>query len=94
MDKIDGRCFPISTQEERRRIAVQMRSQGSTLAEIKQAIGMSHPTIIKAWKAYQSGGKKALQNKIRGCRKGERRHLSQSRKRRFGKKLLIVCQNR
>jgi transposase len=76
MDKIDGRCFPIATQEERRRIAVQMRSQGSTLAEIKQAIGISHPTIIKAWKAYQSGGKKALQNKVRGCRKGERRHLS------------------
>jgi transposase len=88
MDKIDGRCFPIPTQEERRRIAVQMRGQGSTLAEIKQALGMSHPTIIKAWKAYQSGGKKALQNKVRGRRKGERRHLSPEQEGMIRKKII------
>lgn len=76
MDKIDGRCFPMATQEERRRIAVKMREQGSTLAEIKNAIGMSHPTIIKAWKAFKAGGKKALCNALRGCKKGEQRNLT------------------
>lgn len=88
MDKIDGRCFPISTQEERRRIAVHMREQGSTLAEIRLAIGMSHPTIIKAWKAYKKGGGKALQNGVRGCRKGERRNLSLEQEMAIRKKII------
>jgi transposase len=76
MEKIDGRRFPISTQEERRRIAVKMKDQGSTLKEIHQALGMSPSTICRAWKAYMEGGKKALKNGIRGRKKGERRHLS------------------
>jgi transposase len=88
MNKIDGRCFPISTQEERRRIAVEMREQGSTLAEIRQVIGMSHPTIIKAWKAYKKDGKKALKSKARGCRKGERRHLLPEQEQVIRKKII------
>lgn len=76
MDTIDGRRFPMGTQEERRRIAVKMREQGATLAQIKSAIGMSHPTIIRAWKAYKAGGKKALCNGLRGCKKGEQRNLT------------------
>lgn len=88
MDSIDGRRFPIATQEERRRIAVKMREQGSTLAEIRSAIGMSHPTIIRAWKAYQSGGKKALRNGLRGCRKGERRNLSSDQESSIKRKII------
>jgi len=76
MDRIDGRKFSLTTQEERRRIAVQMREQGMTHAEIKAALGMSRPTIIKACKTFQNGGVKALRSKSRGRRKGEQRHLT------------------
>lgn len=88
MDKIDGRRFPIAIQEERRRIAVEMRKQGSTLNEIQETIGMSHSAICDAWKAYQNGGKKALKNGVRGRKKGELRHLSLEQERMIRKMII------
>jgi transposase len=76
MEKIDGRRFPISTQEERRRIAVQMKKKGATLDEIRSALGMSHSTICRAWRAFTAGGGKALRNGVRGRKAGECRHLT------------------
>jgi len=49
---------------------------------------MSHPTIIRAWKAYQAGGEKALRNGLRGCRKGERRHLTMDQEASIKRKII------
>lgn len=76
MKNIDGRRFPISTQEERRRIAVQMKKDGATLDKIRETLGMSHSTICRAWKAFTTGGAEALLNGIRGRKTGELRHLT------------------
>jgi transposase len=91
MEKVDGRHFPISTQEERRRIAVRMKEQGSTLDEIQSAIGMCHSTICRAWKSYKQGGKKALKNGLRGRKKGEQRNLSFEQEKILRKKIIDRC---
>lgn len=60
--------FPRSVIElnRQRRRAVQMRGDGSTLAEIRRATGLSAPTIIKAYKAFQDGGWPAVDTAKRG----------------------------
>jgi len=88
MDKIDGRCFPMGTQEERRRIAVKMREQGSTHEEIRKAIGISRPTIIKACKAFKNGGYIALHNNVRGRKKGDHRSLTPIQERMIQRKII------
>ncbi len=50
----------------RRRKAVQLRLDGSTLADVQNAVGLSAPTIIAATKAYQSGGWDAVHVAARG----------------------------
>lgn len=43
-----------------------MRLDGEKLADISAAVGLSHPTIISAHKAFLSGGWAAVSNKQRG----------------------------
>jgi len=54
-----------------------MRMNGSTQLEIMRAIGISRPTIIRACKAYQSGGFKALRYDTHTQKKGRKRHLTE-----------------
>ena len=51
---------------QQRRQAVRMRRAGSTLAEIQRATGLSAPTIIAAYKAFQLGGWPAVDTAKRG----------------------------
>ena len=48
--------FSITELNRLRRIAVELRSRGSTLAEVRRATGLSAPTIISASRAYAEGG--------------------------------------
>ena len=48
-----------------------MRLSGKTLAETSQATGLSAPTIIKAFKAFEQGGWAALQSEKRGRKSGQ-----------------------
>lgn len=50
MERIDGRKYSAKAQEERRRIAVTMKENGSTLDEIQDVIGLCHSSICLAWK--------------------------------------------
>jgi len=52
MERIDGRKYSAKAQEERRRIAVSMKENGSTLDEMKELIGLCHSSICLAWKDY------------------------------------------
>lgn len=55
---------------EQRRLAVQQRIDGKTLAEAAQLSGLSNPTIISAHKAYLKGGWTAVDVSARGRRSG------------------------
>jgi len=88
MSSIDGRRLSASAQEERRRIAVQMKEDGSTLSEIREALGMTHSAICDAWKAYQAGGEAALKTGQRGRRTGEQRHLSLDQEKNIRRKII------
>ncbi|MVV47031.1 sulfate adenylyltransferase subunit CysD [Pseudomonas sp. PB120] len=56
--------------------AVQLRIGGSTLKAINQDTGLSSPTIISAYKAWQAGGWSAVPVRERGRKQGEGRSLS------------------
>lgn len=85
---VDGRRLSATAQEERRRIAVQMKEDGSTLAEIREALGMTHSAICDAWKAYQEGGEGALKTGQRGRKLGEQRHLTVDQEKRLRRKII------
>ncbi|GGU54201.1 hypothetical protein GCM10009504_08890 [Pseudomonas laurentiana] len=56
--------------------AVQLRIAGSTLKAISHDTGLSPPTIIAAYKAWQAGGWDAVPVRERGRKQGEGRSLS------------------
>lgn len=56
--------------------AVQLRIGGSTLKAISLDTGLSSPTIIAAYKAWQAGGWSAVPVRDRGRKQGEGRTLS------------------
>jgi len=49
-----------------RRLAVQLRLSGSTLADVRNQVGLSTPTIVAAVKAFKQGGWQAVDVKPRG----------------------------
>ncbi|PRA29820.1 sulfate adenylyltransferase subunit CysD [Pseudomonas poae] len=61
--------------------AVQLRIGGSTLKAISQDTGLSSPTIISAYKAWQAGGWTAVPVRERGRKPGEGRSLSPEQER-------------
>ena len=79
MDREDGRRLSGAVQEERRKIIIRMKKQGKSVVEITETVGLSRGTVYNAWRRYQDGGVKALANKRRGRRHGEKRHLSADR---------------
>ena len=65
-----------------------MKEDGSTLSEIREALGMAHSAICDAWKAYQEGGEAALKTGQRGRRLGEQRHLSIDQEKKVRRKII------
>ena len=51
---------------ERRVEAVRLRLDGASIAEAPERAGLSRPTVIKAFKAYQAGGWEAVPVERRG----------------------------
>lgn len=62
--------------------AVQLRIGGSTLKAISLDTGLSSPTIIAAYKAWQAGGWSAVPVRDRGRKQGEGRTLSAEQEKR------------
>lgn len=60
MDKIDSRTLPVDALNERRRRAVKMRLDGTSLKDTAAQCEMSRTTVIAAVKAYETGGWKAV----------------------------------
>jgi sulfate adenylyltransferase subunit 2 len=62
----DGRNVSVGVLNERRATAVRLRLSGLSIAEAAVKAGLSQPTVIRALKAYQSGGWTAVSVGPRG----------------------------
>ena len=72
----DGRNVTVEALNERRLNAVKLRLSGHSIAVTAAKTGLSQPTVIRAYKAYQSGGWSAVPVGPRG-RGIKRRALDQ-----------------
>ena len=68
----------LSQLNAQRRRAVQLRVDGHSLSQVKDATGLSVPTIIGAFKAFTEGGWHAVDVGARGRPQGVGRALSQA----------------
>lgn len=66
----------IAALNARRRRAVELRIDGRSLTQIREATGLSVPTIIQACKAFTAGGWAAVAVRARGRPRGDGRVLS------------------
>ena len=71
----DASVLDVNALNARRKRAVQLRVDGLSLTRIQAETGLSVPTIIKAYKAFASGGWSAIDVAARGRPKGEGRVL-------------------
>lgn len=91
MEHDDGRCLSESAKQERRNTIVRMRRTGRTYKEILEATGASHDQIWRTWKAWRSGGNKAIAIQKRGRKVGEKRHLSKEQEKAIQKTIIDRC---
>ncbi len=67
--------LPLPELNARRRQAVALRLDGRTLAQAARASGLSAPTVVSAYKAWQQGGWKAVDVRPRGRKPAAQRPL-------------------
>jgi len=68
MPTSDGRNVSVRELNERRMHAVRLRLGGVTIDQAAVRAGLSRPTVIRAFKAYQAGGWEAVAVRARGRR--------------------------
>jgi len=91
MEKRDARKLSTEAQQELRHMAIRLKKSGKTYKEVAEIVHVQ-PTTICAWyKAYQSGGKKALQVKKRGRPTGSCRTLDFSQEKTIQKTIVDKC---
>ena len=76
MEKQDARKLPAAAQEQLRKQAIRLRSQGKTYQEIADIVGVSRNTVWKWCRKYKAEGIKALKSKPRGRPLGTRRAMT------------------
>ena len=72
---VPAAALPLPELNALRRRAVQLRVDGHSLTRIQDATGLSVPTIIKACKAFETGGWQAIEVQQRGRPRGAGRAL-------------------
>lgn len=77
----DARTLPAAAQEEKRRLAIRLRKERKTFAEIGQLLGVHWATVHGWWSRYQAGGVETLKAQRRGRRPGTQRTLSAAQER-------------
>ncbi|KDP88142.1 endonuclease DDE [Cupriavidus sp. SK-3] len=80
-DKIDSRTLSVEALNERRRQAVKMRLQGVSVNETAAQCELTRTTVSAAFKAYEAGGWKAVDNARRGRPSGIGRTLTAEQER-------------
>jgi transposase len=81
METPDARSLPAAAQEEKRRLAIRLREQGKTFAEIGAVVGVHWATVQGWWKRYEVDGIEALASRTRGRQAGEQRRLTAAQER-------------
>ena len=81
MPSHDARGLPASAQEEKRHLAIALRQQGLTFAEIGKSVGVHWATVLGWWHRYEQGGHAALVARRRSRRPGAHRRLSPTQER-------------
>lgn len=76
MPQRDARSLPAAAQEEKRHIAIRLRQEGRTFAEIGESVGVHWATVHGWWRRYEEGGIEALASRRRGRRPGTNRRLT------------------
>lgn len=76
MSQRDARSLPAAAQEEKRRLAIRLRQQGRTFAEIGATLGVHRATVMGWWQRFEEGGSEALSARRRGRRHGANRRLT------------------
>ena len=81
MKQIDGRSLSASALEERRRIIIKLKENGSTEKQITSAVGRSKQVIYKLWTKWlmcKNTHEKAEELKVnpQGIKYGEHRTLT------------------
>ena len=77
----DARSLPAAAQEEKRRLAIRLRQEGRTFAEIGESVGVHWATVLGWWQRFEEGGIEALAARRRGRRPGAQRRLTPVRER-------------
>jgi transposase len=77
----DARTLPATAQEEKRRLAIALRQQGRTFAEIGASVGVHWATVLGWWHRFEQGGLGALAARRRGRRPGTHRRLTPAQER-------------
>lgn len=76
MPRGDARSLPPTAQTEKRRLAMRLRQQGRTCAEIGESVGVHWATVLGWWHRFEAGGIAALAARQRGRRPGTHRRLT------------------
>lgn len=77
----DARRLPPAAQEEKRRVAVRLRREGRTFAEIGATVGVHWATVLGWWQRFEAGGLAGLTARRRGRRPGTHRRLTAGQER-------------
>lgn len=77
----DARSLPATAQEEKRRLAIRLRQQGRTFAEIGTSVGVHWATVLGWWHRFEEDGSTALAARRRGRRPGTHRRLTPAQER-------------
>lgn len=72
----DHRKSNPSTVYELKKVALKLRKNNKSVQEISELTGLSDQTVRNLFRQYDKGGLSAIKPKIRGRRKGEKRHLT------------------
>jgi transposase len=77
----DARRLPAAAQEAKRHVAIRLRQQGRTFAEIGATVGVHWATVLGWWQRFEAGGLAALAPRRRGRRPGAHRRLRPAQER-------------
>ncbi|MGB5567647.1 MAG: IS630 family transposase [Acidimicrobiia bacterium] len=91
MEKIDARKLSTEAQQALRHQAIRLKKTGRTYKEIGEIIGVQPTTVCQWYKAYQSGGAKAIRIKKRGRPVGKYRTLSPEQEKEIQKSIRDNC---
>jgi len=85
MEKIDARKLKTEAQQLIRTQVIRLRKAEKTYKEISEIVGIHRSTACTLYKAYESGGRKAIRIKKRGRTKGSCRTLDPEQEKRLKK---------